>query len=89
MKAKEWAEARKEAYAKKMRKIQPWPVSHHEQVAALEISNIKRALAEGGDRSKAAHIMGIQRTTLVMKMKKFGLAGLTAAQCREEIKETV
>ena len=57
---------------------EPWagdPLSLHEQMDALERSLVSRMLAAtSGNQSEAARRLGISRTTLIDRMKKYGLS---------------
>lgn len=47
-------------------------------VSELEISLINMALSESKTKTNAAMLLGINRTTLVMKMKKYGMPLLSS-----------
>jgi DNA-directed RNA polymerase specialized sigma24 family protein len=83
---KDYKAERKAHIEKRYRAYTPWAKGINEQTIELEIRLIKQAMAEGGDKAKAAFIMGINRTTLVEKMKKLGMQDITAKQCRDELK---
>ena len=53
----------------------------HDIIAAVEKVVIERTLLEtAGCRAKAADILGMNRTTMVMKMKKYGYGEFTGAR---------
>jgi two-component system response regulator AtoC len=57
----------------------PVPVSLHDQVAAFERRIIAQALAAAaGNRSHAARLLGLSRTTLFDRLRKYQLATATA-----------
>ncbi len=61
--------------------LDPAGVNLKDMVAQMEIGMIRQALSQsGGVVAKASEILGLRRTTLVEKMKKYGL---TAAGSQE------
>ena len=61
------------------RKVADGPLTNNnglrDQVAAMEVESLKRALTEaGGNKSRAAKILGLARSTFISKLKKWELA---------------
>ena len=55
--------------------LSPEGINLKDMVASIEISMIKQALSQSnGVVAKASEILGLRRTTLVEKMKKYGIA---------------
>ena len=55
--------------------LSPEGINLKDMVASIEISMIKQALSQSnGVVAKASEVLGLRRTTLVEKMKKYGIA---------------
>lgn len=56
--------------------LEPHGIVLKDMIAKIEINMIRQALQQsGGTVAKAAEILGLRRTTLVEKMKKYGING--------------
>ena len=62
-------------------RLSPDGVNLKDMITEIEISMIKQALEQtSGVVAKAAETLGLRRTTLIEKMKKYGLSATGQAQ---------
>jgi DNA-binding NtrC family response regulator len=66
------------------------PIDLRNVLSSIEAELIERALvSENGSRSKAAAGLGLLRTTLVMKVKKYGVENFMPPPPKETSRKTV